>query len=87
MQILRDKKTKEVVYANDNYELTGETTTIVKDESGNIKFYIGDCGTNNVEIIETSMTLPVDYSGHKYVFNNDVFSLNPAYVEPSAPQE
>lgn len=50
------------------------------------KFIIGDCNSSNTVLYE-SVTVPEDWTGHKYFFDGTDWTLNPDWVDPATLEE
>ena len=51
-----------------------------------IELFICDCTTSDCDLIE-GVTPPTDWVGHKYLFSNGSWTLNPDWVDQDAPNE
>lgn len=60
-----------------------ENQTVVGDP---VEYYISDCTTADSNLID-DVTPPVNWIGHKYLFSNGSWKLNPDWVDPDAPVE
>lgn len=60
-----------------------ENQTVVGDP---VEYYISDCTTADSNLID-GVTPPVNWIGHKYLFSNGSWTLNPDWVDPDAPVE
>lgn len=60
--------------------------SIESDKIVTPNFIIGDLNTSNSSLIE-SVTAPEDWSGNKYTFENDTWTLNPDWVDPATVEE
>lgn len=67
------------------YVFANEEPLILKEESVTVgnpaKFIIGDCNSSNTVLYE-SVTVPEDWTGHKYFFDGTDWTLNPNWIDP-----
>lgn len=64
----------ESILINDNNIIVGEPP----------KFIISDCNSTNTVLHESVVTPPEDWTGCKYMYENNEWSLNPDWVEPNS---
>jgi hypothetical protein len=78
MKTLIDNATKEskYVWADDAVVTLSEAMTYAPD------FNIADMNSTNATLVE-NVTPPIDWHGCKYLYNNDTWTLNPAWVNPN----
>ena len=62
----------------DDVTITFENGTITTPN-----FIIGDLNDSNATLVE-NVTAPADWFGNKYLFENNTFTVDPNWVDPSA---
>ena len=75
--IHNDSKLSKYIF-EDSVSITMEADKIITPN-----FIIGDLSASNSTMIE-SVEPPEDWSGNKYTFENDTWTLNPDWVDPAA---
>ena len=51
------------------------------------QFIIGDLNSGNATITENVTNAPADWSGNKYTFDDNTWTLNPDWVDPTLEDE